>query len=549
MQGRQPVDEGFQSPYRALKRWVDQALGKGWINTDAVAALEAIEQQQAAALFAQRGRRPLIVAFFGGTGVGKSSLLNRLAGMEVARVGLQRPTSTEVTLYLHQKCQLGELPSELPLSETQVTYHSDDNRKLVAWLDMPDFDSVEERHRELVKRWLPYVDWVVYVVSPSRYLDDIGWRFLQQRGGKHAWMFVVNHWDQGKPEQIEHFRTRLHSEGFPDPLILRTSCGPNQNSLSGDDFDRLEQTINDAIEEYGLELLQELGTETRLRELYQLSEQMLDSMRAYSEQELITAWNRLSSQRLQTLEQELTVNGMLRVQEIPDESGFFWQRSKPSENKMLALPPTDLVGEIWGERMDTRLDDLANELENLVVAEGLPVKPFSRALDQFRREGKRQFMGLAEEALTQTLGNPDADLKTHVYKITGYLTWILPTAAAGWAIFHAVKGFYLGTQGEGEFLGLDFAIHAAMLIGLSWLLPWLVQRRVRPTLANRVGSALRAAIHKGAAALEKQASDGARMAATELREEISLLLEIQEEFSFRESGDSQALPWRQRTGS
>ena len=45
--------------------------------------------------------RPLVVGLFGGTGVGKSSLLNRLADADIARTGVVRPTSMEITVYLH----------------------------------------------------------------------------------------------------------------------------------------------------------------------------------------------------------------------------------------------------------------------------------------------------------------------------------------------------------------------------------------------------------------------------------------------------------------
>ena len=67
-------------------------------------------------------------------------------------------------------------------------------RRDVAWLDMPDIDSVEARNKSLVLSWLPYVDWLIYVVSPERYRDDVGWRLLEElpredlsRLGDAAW--------------------------------------------------------------------------------------------------------------------------------------------------------------------------------------------------------------------------------------------------------------------------------------------------------------------------------------------------------------------------
>ena len=66
--------------------WAEQACASGWINTDAAAQLSQIDTRTPEALLPNSSlgtcavSRPLIVAFMGGTGVGKSSLLNRLAG-------------------------------------------------------------------------------------------------------------------------------------------------------------------------------------------------------------------------------------------------------------------------------------------------------------------------------------------------------------------------------------------------------------------------------------------------------------------------------------
>lgn len=69
--------------------------------------------------------RPLIVAFMGGTGVGKSALLNRLAGKPIAKSGVARPTSKEITIFHHQNITL----PQLPLTDIRVANHDDDSQK------------------------------------------------------------------------------------------------------------------------------------------------------------------------------------------------------------------------------------------------------------------------------------------------------------------------------------------------------------------------------------------------------------------------------------
>src|SRR5262245_28244796 len=48
-----------------------------------------------------RWEAPLIVATFGGTGTGKSSLVNALVGEEVTAAGKQRPTTRQPVLVAH----------------------------------------------------------------------------------------------------------------------------------------------------------------------------------------------------------------------------------------------------------------------------------------------------------------------------------------------------------------------------------------------------------------------------------------------------------------
>ena len=207
-----------------VRAWVSGAGERGWLDRRPAEALDEIETGVASDLFQNIERRPLVVAFLGGTGVGKSSLLNRLAGKAIARTGTARPTSSEATLYLHRDQALNAFPDQSPVSNTRVEYHDVDRRRDVAWLDTPDIDSVESSHREIVMAWLPYVDWLVYVVSPERYRDDAGWRLAAYRHDHHHWLFVVNRWDEARDVQLDQFGADLAAAGFDDPVILRTSC-------------------------------------------------------------------------------------------------------------------------------------------------------------------------------------------------------------------------------------------------------------------------------------------------------------------------------------
>ena len=536
------MNELFEQQHQKLEHWSESASAEGWISVRDIDQLREIERQQAEAIFSRKGQRPLIVAFFGGTGVGKSSLLNRLAGESVARTGVERPTSHEVTLYLHGDYRLGEFPADLPLEETRIAYHADDRRRLIAWLDMPDFDSVEEHHRDIVQAWLPYVDWLIYVVSPGRYQDDIGWRFVQQRGGKHSWLFVMNQWDRGDAEQMAHFRQRLQQEGFSDPVILRTSC--IEPARGEDDFSRLEQTVNEAIETYGLELLQQLGVQARLEELGRISEAFVDRLQAYPLDELETAWREKLSQRLEEAGVELLTNSRLLAGSFQEESGLPWRAPKKgAEDHPGRVQPSALLAEIWSSRIETRLNDLANELENLLQQRNVPSVPFAGWLQRMRDDSKSEFLQGAENACANALLQPGSALRRGVYRMAGSMSWLLPMAASGWAVYHLVIRFYQGTQGEAEFLGLDYAIHSSLLILLCWLLPWLLQRKLKPALSESIALALSAGTRAGLTRVEAQGVAALAAAVDSRARCVAGVIEIRDELSTRMAALTTKLPW------
>jgi len=162
------VIEDFAELVRRSREWFERAAAAGWFAAGDRRRFEAVERATPADLFESEPARPLVVALFGGTGVGKSSLLNRIAGAPIAVVGAERPTSRETTLYVHEAVKLANLPPELPLNRVQIRRHRSAAQHDVLWIDAPDIDSVEEENRQTALAWLPHVDLLLYVVSPER---------------------------------------------------------------------------------------------------------------------------------------------------------------------------------------------------------------------------------------------------------------------------------------------------------------------------------------------------------------------------------------------
>jgi hypothetical protein len=48
--------------------------------------------------------------------------------------------------------------------------------------------------------------------------------------------------------------------------------------------------------------------------------------------------------------------------------------------------------------------------------------------------------------------------------------------------YNVVIGYQQAVAGEREFLGIDFAVHSLLLIGLAGLVPFVLSRWLRPSL-------------------------------------------------------------------
>ena len=163
----------------ALPEWAGPSLGDHGIGAclrrldEAIAAAAALgvptdEAQAVAREVAGRLGFPAetyVLALVGGTGVGKSSLLNALAGAPISRASARRPTTAQPVAWVPQSArdELDGLLGWLGIDEPDVHGHAASELGAVAILDLPDLDSIEADHRRRVETILPRVDAVAWV--------------------------------------------------------------------------------------------------------------------------------------------------------------------------------------------------------------------------------------------------------------------------------------------------------------------------------------------------------------------------------------------------
>jgi GTP-binding protein EngB required for normal cell division len=178
----------------------------------------------------------LTVGLLGGTGVGKSTLMNALAGSEIASTSHRRPHTDHVLIYRYVAANV--LPA-LALTDVpwrEVTHRSDAIRQILL-CDLPDFDSLMGEHREHVLHFLEHLDVLVWVTSPEKYADGRFYEFLHMvpKAGQNFY-FVLNKMDLlFENEALEKGYEKLHvvsrslqahikENGIEEPVLYTLSA-------------------------------------------------------------------------------------------------------------------------------------------------------------------------------------------------------------------------------------------------------------------------------------------------------------------------------------
>ncbi len=180
--------------------------------------------------------RHTVVSLAGGTGSGKSSLFNQLAGADFSTVGVTRPVTRDVHACVWGVSGSGPLlewlgvPRRHRYARASALGSGEQSMNGLVLLDLPDHDSVMGHATNLVGQLVGLSDLIVWVLDPQKYADAaVHRRFLVPLAGHSEVIAVVlNQADLLSAGQIEDcvldLRRLLDSEGLPDVQILVTSA-------------------------------------------------------------------------------------------------------------------------------------------------------------------------------------------------------------------------------------------------------------------------------------------------------------------------------------
>ena len=178
--------------------------------------------------------RVLVVGVVGGTGTGKSTLVNALAGGEVTAAGdVARPTTVNPIVVAARDVDLSWLP--LDAMQARVVRSESPAVANIVLVDCPDPDtqslpgaaagepgrpSDANRNRDLLEAVLPACDVLLLVATAQKYRSWIVAREVAAFAPGRPLLFVQTHASRD-PDIRGDWRRELESQGFDVPRIFR----------------------------------------------------------------------------------------------------------------------------------------------------------------------------------------------------------------------------------------------------------------------------------------------------------------------------------------
>ncbi len=184
-----------------------------------------------------RSSSAIVVTLVGATGAGKSTLLNAIAGADIAREGVDRPTTSRPTIYAPVDAAI----EPLRLAGAQVeTYEPETAGGGYVLVDAPDMNSIAADHAVVARALLQRSDLLLVVLHRQSIVEAAPVELIDAFARRRALAFVLNRTDELTPDAVsaltEQIRTLARDRWqAPEAPILAMSARRARTEAHGVD--------------------------------------------------------------------------------------------------------------------------------------------------------------------------------------------------------------------------------------------------------------------------------------------------------------------------
>ncbi len=247
---------GLSARLTALARLIQIAKGRtsgGGFSEDLIHDAEDLVDRAGERLRLSAGHT--VVALAGGTGSGKSSVFNQLAGADFSAVGVTRPVTRDAHACVWGAAGSGPLlewlgvPRRYRYARGSALDSGEESLNGLVLLDLPAHHTVVGGASGPVARLVGMADLMVWILDPQKYADaSVHRRYLVPLAGHSQVMAVVlNQSDLLGTEEIEDcagdLRRLLDSEGLHEASVFVTSA------VTGSGISKLRKLLASAVSE------------------------------------------------------------------------------------------------------------------------------------------------------------------------------------------------------------------------------------------------------------------------------------------------------------